>query len=474
LFLALAALALPPSALRAQGERFETGQRLRGFETAWDAQKDPAARRRTLALLEPLTRHFFAQRIDEVARLLDAARHALRSADEPPEAVRWAESFYAVPAGRLLEIGADELTVTLEPFYKVKAEAPKEAALRLTLLRAGGGDVLARHEVPITGVPLKAKLPLKGVAVPEGDHLLRVEVVAGGKALAGEAEQTVSFAADLNLRLGALRKAVAVSPAPLATTDSETVRQSAALLEGLAEGRTLETNFPAARLLAETEAAVKAAQVGKGYYGSRKAGQFWLKLATARGSVPVRLFAPEAAKEGKPLPLVIAMHGAGASENLFFEGYGNGAAVRLCRARGWLLVAPRGDVWAGPPVAEVIDEVARLYPVDRKRVFLVGHSMGAMQAVGAAGQSPERIAGVAALGGGGGAKKSEAIKKVPFFIAAGSRDFLLPMARSLRDALGKAGVENVVFQEYPDVEHLLVVQVALPAVFAFFDAAAKK
>jgi hypothetical protein len=38
----------------------------------------------------------------------------------------------------------------------------------------------------------------------------------------------------------------------------------------------------------------------------------------------------------------------------------------------------------------------------------------------------------------------------------------------------KVGVRKVVLHEYPDVEHLFVVQLTLPDVFAFFDEVARR
>ena len=85
----------------------------------------------------------------------------------------------------------------------------------------------------------------------------------------------------------------------------------------------------------------------------------------------------------------VAFHGVGGSENMFFESYGHGAIVDRCRERGWLLVAPKSTAFGGSPALEIVDELARIYPVDLKRVMLVGHSMGAGQAVAAASKMPE-------------------------------------------------------------------------------------
>jgi pimeloyl-ACP methyl ester carboxylesterase len=117
----------------------------------------------------------------------------------------------------------------------------------------------------------------------------------------------------------------------------------------------------------------------------------------------------------------------------------------------------------------LVAELGKRYPFDAKRVFLVGHSMGAGQAVRLASNHPERFAGVAALGGGGLVTESEGIKKVAFFVGCGKEDFALPASRALEASLKKAGVLRLVAKEYPDVEHLAVVALALPGVFALFD-----
>jgi predicted esterase len=99
--------------------------------------------------------------------------------------------------------------------------------------------------------------------------------------------------------------------------------------------------------------------------------------------------------------------------------------------------------------------------------------MGAAQALQAVGVEPNRYAGVVALGGSGTVKATDDLKKVPFFIAVGSQDFALSGARGLRDRLAKAGVAKVTFREFANVEHLGIVQQALPDSFVFFDAILK-
>ena len=163
-----------------------------------------------------------------------------------------------------------------------------------------------------------------------------------------------------------------------------------------------------------------------------------------------------------PAPLVIAFHGAGGSENMFFDAYGAGAIVRRCRELGWVLVAPRGGM---TDAAAAVAELTRCLPIDPKRVHLVGHSMGAANAAAAAAQIPD-LAGVALLGGGGGIRGRWAA--IPTFLGAGSADFGLSGVRNTQKILERQNLARLVMREYPDVEHLAVVAVALPDVFDFF------
>jgi acetyl esterase/lipase len=71
-------------------------------------------------------------------------------------------------------------------------------------------------------------------------------------------------------------------------------------------------------------------------------------------------------------------------------------------------------------------------------------------------------------------RESIGLRELPFFIGIGRDDFTLPSALRFGEALKQAGVKTVRCREYPDVEHLIIVQAALPDVFAFFDEIAKR
>lgn len=445
----------------AQSERYELGRRLREFERAWDAA-DAAGRKRSVDPLERAVGAFFSFRLGEAGKALDEARFAARS-DEAATAERlWATSLFVRPESRLID--ADEVPLAIDAFYKT--ERPEiEAAIEVSVFDDGGKQ-LCSQRLDLDALPAEARLNLDGV--PPGDHELRWRVLRGEDTLA-EGRIGLSRVHDAQSRLAALRKIASGWERNEDDLDRASVRGLLDSLDSLWDKETLETDLPAARLSAEAEAAVESIAAGRPYYTADRPGSFWLRAPVSRSGSPLRVFVPEVASAESPLPLVVALHGAGGSENMFFDGYGDGAIVRLCRERGWMLVATRGGFFGAPPVVAIVDELAKRYHIDAKRVFLVGHSMGAQQAARIASESPQGIAGVAALGGGGSVRRSEDLQRLPFFIAAGSRDFGLRGAKSLHAALRRAGVEQAEFREYPDVEHLVIVQAALPDVFGFFD-----
>jgi predicted esterase len=463
----LLALVLASTAV-GQFDRHELGRRLREFEIVYEAETDSAARKRAT---DPLTRAvnaFFTSVLRggfaETARGLDEARFALLSDKPPEDAIRWAESLALQLDRRFLDLTQDSVGIRLDAYYNAKAEKPKRIALRLSLVPEGKKEAKPVATFALDKLPLEEKLPLTGLR--EGDFELRAEIIQDDRSLA-RIRQSISLAERVKERMGKLATKQENTMKP--TTDRLSAEHLGTILNSLLEGKTLETDYPAARLLGEAEALTTSMSGKRSFHGPGHTGQFWLMLATEGSSAPVRVQVPDKVRDGKPIPLVLALHGAGGSENMFFDAYGNGKAARLCAERGWLLVTTRNGLAAG-----VFEEICRLYPVDRSRVYLVGHSMGAANSLAAINRNPERFAAVAALGGSGRVVKSDALKDVACFVGCGSADFAMRGARGLHDNLKEAGVKKLVFKEYKDTEHLAVVQLALDDVFKFFDESARK
>jgi predicted esterase len=454
----------------AQPERYELGHRLRSFENAWEKQTDAEARKRAIEPLLQATTAFFSGRLGEAGKSLDEGRFALESDQPPSPAKRWATAQYVTVPRRLLDVRDDKLEFQVGSFYHVNSEPPAKFEIRPRLVTADGKKVIAQVS-PSRPLDESSKDVLVWKDAPVGDHRLRVEFVVDGVVLAAT-EQTVSLVEDLRNRLKTL-KGLPHEDA-YRNIEGQTFGELRRLTQSLADGKTLETDYPAARLLTEAGALPEAIRRGENYYAWPKAGQFWMRIAAGGNKETVRAFIPDNLAKDHPVPLVIALHGAGGSENMFFEGYGAGKIVRLCQERGWILVAPRLSAFAAPVKTEtLIAELANRWPIDPKRVFLVGHSMGTMQAIQTGLRIPDKVAGVAALGGGQKID-AEPLINLPVFVGVGERDFLVRGVRTLHDSLTAAEVKTIVYREYPDLEHLVIVQQALPDVFAFFDGIAKR
>src|SRR5262249_35378394 len=289
-------------------QRYELGQRLRLFERTLEKHQDAKARKRAVAPLDKATTAFFSGRLSDAARLLDQARLALASEKAPASEVLWAESLAIKPGARLLDRSEKELPIAVESFYKVESKKPEKVVVRFSLGKSSA-------DVTLKELPLKHALKLD--ANEDADLTLRVQVQVDGKVVA-QSEQTVSVASKLSDRLAALEKKVEDEQKG-GGTNKATRKALLSTLKNLAKKEKLETNYPAARLLDGAEEWAAALEAGKDYYPHEKAGQFWLRV----GTQPVGIQVPRGLKRDKPVPIVVALHGAGGTENLFFDGYGD-------------------------------------------------------------------------------------------------------------------------------------------------------
>jgi pimeloyl-ACP methyl ester carboxylesterase len=466
-FLLLASLSL---SARAETPRAELGKRLRRFEIAWQVA-DGERRAAAVAPMTAAVRSFFTLQLSAAASHLDEAWYTVR-AQGAPEATERAAIATAVTATPLLaETTAETLSLTLTPFYEVAddvaAAAPDPAGLRLSIVDDAGQTLAERTSEwdDTTGTVVWQTGPL-----PEGDHSLVLEQLTGERSIE-VARIGLSRVERLRQRLETLEAAGGAWPEEAPPTSRATVAAILAMLEALAASRGQETDFPAARMLhfAESLAAAGAAPATTIAAAARGA-DLWLTLSDGRGEVPVRLRAP--ADATGPLPVLFLHHGAGGSENMFFETCGAGRAATLGVERGWLVVAPRQGLFGlSLDVAAMLDVLGDSFDIDRTRVFLVGHSMGAGQVAKQVGLHPEAVAAAVALGGGAAAPAGEKAKQVTWFVAAGAADFGRPGAAALAKRLEAAGA-TVDFREYPDVEHMVIVQAALDDVFRFLDSVA--
>lgn len=176
--------------------------------------------------------------------------------------------------------------------------------------------------------------------------------------------------------------------------------------------------------------------------------------------VPYRLAVP-----ARPTgDVVLALHGVGGDEDMLAEALGRGIVRRLALEAGAIFVAPRSVGPTSGAALEVLDAVARDYKVER--VFVLGHSMGAMEAVDLLRREPARFKAAALFAGPG---LGAAVPKdcPPFYATCGEKDFALGGAEAFAQKATKKGVAAT-WDPRPGIEHVLIVREAAPAAFAFF------
>lgn len=195
-----------------------------------------------------------------------------------------------------------------------------------------------------------------------------------------------------------------------------------------------------------------------------RAGDWWSRLPLGGVDSPIRVFIPEHLPEG-PAPLIIALHGMGGDENMFMDGYGAGAIKRLAEERGFVVVSPEASAMAYPTSFDaLVEAVSAWRAVDRERVFLVGHSMGAGIASSIARQRPQTVAGVALIAGAGSFPGAGA--DMPRTLVVGAETDMLVRAGMLQDAAQSARERGLPVESrtIANMGHTLVVGAALPEV----------
>ena len=305
-----------------------------------------------------------------------------------------------------------EPTLRIEPLYPLDplGDGPvpnRTARLLLQDASGRGATPIELTTEALTGPSLSVALrPL-----PEGLHHLRL-VLPGIEGAPLPAASYASGAPDLDAARAALSARLEALP-PTEDPAQVRARAGAAARLGLLGARpdeedTAQSLQDPLALLGELEQELEALAAGRDPY-HRRPGEQWraFRLEPAGGRaaqwVRYRVQAPPAALEaGARLPVLIAFHGYQGDENMFRFAYGRGALFRLAAEAGLLLVTPRTEPFLRAPAAleRLLDELACDYPLDRGRVWLLGHSMGAQAAALLARQRPERLAGVVVFAGG--------------------------------------------------------------------------
>lgn len=161
------------------------------------------------------------------------------------------------------------------------------------------------------------------------------------------------------------------------------------------------------------------------------------------------LFVPESLKNSEPAPLIILFHGSGRDGLSLVDKWEEIANKETIILAG--LNSADSSVWSttkdGPEVVrDLVEHVKSNYPVDPRRVYLFGHSGGAVYAILLSLMQSEYFAATAVHAGS--LREREEFKmlerlrrNIPLAIWVGTQDpfFSVASVRETRDALVKRG-----------------------------------
>lgn len=228
------------------------------------------------------------------------------------------------------------------------------------------------------------------------------------------------------------------------------------------------------------------------------------RFADSGRDEPYRLYVPTDWDGTASLPLAMFLHGAGNDENSYVD-QNSQQMLKLAQTHGYILVAPLGvrgaygnflrlsapfgnEAGAAELMAAVTTESEREnqlseqdvinvleltlseYPIDRKSVFLFGHSMGSGGTWYIGGKYAAYFRGLAPMSGPFVQERGypwESLRSTSLFVTEGSQTPSLEASKALAKWLTQDGFEA----QYREVnaDHGGMVSLVLGDVFDFFD-----
>jgi poly(3-hydroxybutyrate) depolymerase len=385
-------------------------------------------------------------------------------------------------------------TVRLEQVYAPTLQLTNplraRASLRPLLAQpAGAPDARVVAEFDdvsrdLRDAPLVMDLNVGGV--PDGAYSLEVEVL-NGTSIIGTATQRVSVHKGLQRRLEALE----ATASKVLESVRPDIRYPGDYIRRVNRGVMEFGAFDLARELASAEAIAVTATTGKDAFIGRKGDHERHYVLESAGEImPYRVFVPASYDGSKSVPLVVALHGLGGTEDGWMEGYQQQLPA-LAEKYGYIAVSPlgyRSDGFYGfsygsdpasrrkqelseQDVMQVLARVRQHYKVDAARIYLMGHSMGAIGTWFLGAKYPDIWAALGTIAGTGNPQSVERMRNIPQFVVHGDADPTVSVAgsRGMVAAMKKAGVEHV-YVEVPGGNHTDIAVPNLAPMFEFFNA----
>jgi predicted peptidase len=184
--------------------------------------------------------------------------------------------------------------------------------------------------------------------------------------------------------------------------------------------------------------------------------------STRKHSLNYLLYLPLNFTNDKKWPLILFLHGAGERGNNLELLKRYGIQTKLLKEPDFPCVVispqcPENSIWEMQfdLLTELLDETVNKYPIDEKRIYLTGISMGGYGTWNYAILNPDKFAAIVPVSGGAMMlKHAVRLKDTPIWVFHGREDISIPIEESQRvvDVL-KACNGNVRFSNIPDAGH---------------------
>jgi poly(3-hydroxybutyrate) depolymerase len=174
----------------------------------------------------------------------------------------------------------------------------------------------------------------------------------------------------------------------------------------------------------------------------------------------IYLFVPDSVKAGTPVPLVVLLHGSGRNGASLVEKWKD-----LASKESFIVVGPDSldpSIWKSPTdgpdfLRDVVENIKSRYSINPRRVYLFGHSGGAIFALYMS-LLESRYYAATAIHAGAIDPNDPAVnyakRKIPISLTVGTKDPLFPVSdvRATRDLLVKNGIPAEL-NEIPNHNH---------------------
>ncbi|HYV96117.1 MAG TPA: PHB depolymerase family esterase [Gemmatimonadaceae bacterium] len=492
-----AIVSLAPAALAAQAPPALISVYVE-YSTVKNTVKPQGAVRATLDSLERL--YAAASRTGRTGE----ARHLLAEALTIVNGHEWTDSADFAASLRLRSDGQivesqRPYTVRLQQYYAART-LPSSPAVRAVIHKRGTGaqtaDVAKAFPTfenvsrDLLDAPLTMQFDFHDV--PDGNYTLVIDVLDSARTIARQQMQLM-LRRGIADHVAQLAAAAATAPAALKAE----LAFPADRLRLVNEGTLPLTTFNPDADLAAADSIAAAIKAGRDHFAG-KTGDFrrHYVLTQANEVMQYRVYVPTTYNAQKPAPLVIALHGLGATESSFFTSYG-AKLPPLAESHGFIVAAPLGfrpDGFYGSTIGSrpsdradvrkvqlseadvlgVLAEMKKNYNIDPSRIYLMGHSMGAIGTWAIAAKYPDTWAALGVFSGVADTASATRIRSIPEFVVHGDADATVNVSgsRNMVAAL-KAAHADVTYTEVPGGSHMSVVEPNLAALFDFFSQRAK-